>query len=316
MSDLNITSVKNNTGKNTLAILKKYDLSLFLLALPLLMLVFVFSYLPLYGWIYSFFRYQPGVPLVDTEFVGLKYFMMIFTPGNDSISALKNTLIFSFLGILVSPLPIIFAILLSEVRNSKYSRIIQTITSFPNFISWVLVYSVFFSFFSNEGLINEILINLGLIENSVNVLANEDIVYLFQTIVSVWKNMGWNAIIYISAISSIDQELYSAAEVDGAGRFDKIIHITVPGVMSTFVVLLLLAVGNMLNNGFEQYYVFRNPIVASKIEVLDTYLYRVGLGNAQYAFSIAVGMFKSLVSVILLFSVNFISKKVRDESII
>lgn len=296
--------------------IKKYDMSLFLLALPLLIIVFVFSYLPLYGWIYSFFRYQPGVPLVDTEFVGLKYFLMIFAPGNDSVNALKNTLIFSFLGILVSPLPIVFAILLSEIKSARYSRVIQTITSFPNFISWVLVYSVFFSFFSNEGLINEILISLGLVNQSLNVLANENIVYLFQTIVSVWKSLGWNAIIYISAISSIDQELYSAAEVDGAGRFDKIIHVTVPGIMSTFVVLLLLAVGNMLNNGFEQYYVFKNPIVASRIEVLDTYLYRVGLGNAQYAFSIAVGMFKSLVSVILLFTVNFISKKVRDESII
>lgn len=295
---------------------KKYDISLFLLALPLLALVIVFNYLPLYGWIYSFFKYQPGVPLINTEFVGFKYFAMIFARGNDSVNAIKNTLIFSFLGMLVSPLPIIFAIMLSEVRNSKFSRVIQTVTSFPNFISWVLVYSVFFSLFSNEGLINEILINLGITKEAVNVLANENIVYTFQTFASVWKNLGWNAIIYIAAISSIDQELYCAAEVDGAGRFGKIIHITVPGIMSTYVVLLLLAVGSMLNNGFEQYYVFKNPIIASRIEVLDTYIYRVGLGNAQYAYSTAVGMFKSVVSIILLFSVNFISKKVRDESII
>lgn len=296
--------------------LKKYDISLFLMALPLLILVFVFAYLPLYGWIYSFFKYQPGVPLANTEFAGFKYFTMIFARGNDSLNAIKNTLIFSSLNILVSPLPILFAILLSEVKNSKFSRVVQTITSFPNFISWVLVYSVFFAFFSNEGLINEILLKSGIINESLNILANDTIVYGFQTFASVWKNLGWNAIIYIAAISGIDQELYSAAEVDGAGRFGKIVHITVPGVMSTYTVLLLLAVGSMLNNGFEQYYVFKNPVIASKIEVLDTYLYRVGLGNAQYAYSTAVGMFKSVVSIILLFTVNFISKRVRGELIV
>lgn len=296
--------------------LKKYDMSLLFMAIPLLILVFVFAYLPLYGWIYSFFRYQPGVPLANTEFVGFKYFIMVFSRGNDSLNAIKNTLIFSVLNILVSPLPIVFAIMLSEVKKSKFSKIVQTVTSFPNFISWVLVYSVFFSFLSNEGLINEILIKTGLIKESMNVLANENIVYIFQTLVGIWKNLGWSAIIYIAAISSIDQELYCAAEVDGAGRFGKIIHITLPGVMSTFIVLLLLAVGNMLNNGFEQYYVFKNPVTEQTIEVLDTFLYRVGLGRAQYAYSIAVGMFKSVVSIILLFTVNFISKRTRGESII
>lgn len=303
-------------SKRTGTLYKKYDKSLFFMILPLFILVVLVMYLPLCGWIYSFFKYQPGVPLSRTQFVGLKYFIAIFAQGNDSVNAIKNTLIFSFLNLLVSPLPIVFAILLSEVKSRKFSRIVQTATSLPNFISWVLVYSVFFAFFSFDGLFNSSLINIGILKEPIDVLGNENSVYVLQTLVGVWKSMGWNAIIYIAAISGIDPELYNAAEVDGAGRFGKIIHITVPGVMNTYIVLLLLAVGGMMNSGFEQYYVFSNPLVATRIEVLDTYVYRIGLGQAQYAFAIAVGMFKSVISIILLFSVNFISKKARGESII
>lgn len=295
---------------------RKFDNSLLLMILPLFMIVVLISYLPLFGWIYSFFKYQPGLSLAKTEFVGLKYFIAIFALGNDSVNAIKNTLIFSFLNLLVTPFPILFAILLSEIKSRKFSRIVQTATSLPNFISWVLVYSVFFTFLSNDGFVNTLLINTGIITEPKNALGDENNVYALQTLIGIWKSMGWNAIIYIAAISGIDTELYNSAEIDGAGRLGKILHITIPGILNTYMVLLLLAIGGMMNTGFEQYYVFSNPLVASRIEVLDTYVYKIGLGQAQYAFATAVGMFKSVVSILLLFSVNFFSKKVRGESII
>ncbi|QGQ94454.1 sugar ABC transporter permease [Paenibacillus psychroresistens] len=291
------------------------DMSLLLMAIPLILLTFVFFYLPIYGWIYAFFDYQPGVPLGDQHFAGIKYFQMLFENGNEFVNALKNTLTFSFLIFLCAPLPIILAIMVTEVRSKKVSKIIQTVTSLPNFISWILVFSIFFVFFSNGGFVNSTLDHLQLIDEPFSLMSDSDRVWLVQTLVYLWKNIGWSAIIYIAAIAGIDGELYDAAEIDGAGRMGKIRYITLPGIKPTFIVLLLISVGGMLNNGFEQYFVFSNPLIAEKIEVLDTYVYRVGLGNAQYAYATAVGIFKTIVSIILLFSVNALSKYMRKESI-
>ena len=230
---------------------------------------------------------------------------------------MRNTLVMSFLGILTSPLPIIFAIMLSEIRNRVVSKWIQTVTSIPNFISWVLVYAIFFSFFSLEdGVVNKLMISLGLIETATNILGSDGYAWFFQLMVSIWKGTGWGAIIYLAAIAGIDPELYNAADVDGAGRFQKIWYITVPSLMPTYFVLLLLSISGMLSNGFEQYYVFQNPLNIDKLEVLDTYIYSIGIGRAEYAFSTAIGIFKSVVSIILLLSVNWLSKAVRKESII
>lgn len=295
---------------------KKYDDTLLLWMIPLFCAVAVFCYGPLFGWIYAFFEYQPGKPLTETSFVGLKYFIAMFTSTKDAMNALKNTLVFSGLNILASPIAVIFAIALTEVRSKRFKKTVQTVSSLPNFISWVLVYSLAFVFFSREGFLNTILLELGIIERPIDVLSNSKVVYPFQLFLNLWKTVGWTAIIYIAAISGIDTELYEAAEIDGAGRWAKIVHVTIPGIMNTFVVMLLLAIGGIMNAGFEQYYVFSNPLITNEIEVLDTYVYKIGLGRGQYAFSVAVGMFKSVVSVVLLFAVNKLSKKARGESII
>lgn len=288
---------------------KKRPWHLFWLAMPLMAFVILFQYVPLFGWILSFFEYRPGTPLLKCEFVGLKYYYLIFT-SKDMARAMGNTLIFSTIKLLLLLCPMIFAILLNEIRSNRYRKYIQTITTLPYFISWIIVYSFSFSLFSNEGLITTL---LGM---KKSLLINKDAVYAFQSLLGLWKNLGWDAIIYIAAITGIPQELYEAAAVDGAGRFRMAIHITVPGLMSTFVVLLLMFVGNFINSGMDQYYAFSNNLVIDKIETIELYTYRLGLQQMDYSFSTAIGIFKSVISIILLFGTNALAKKIRGESII
>jgi putative aldouronate transport system permease protein len=303
-----------------IATVKKPGFRLFLISLPFLIAVFVFSYLPLYGWTYAFFDYHAGMHLKDCTFVGLKFFhSMVDNPVSrqEILQVLSNTFGMSFLGILVSPLPVIFAIFLMEIKPKHLRGSIQTLTTLPNFISWVLVFSVAWSMFSVEdGFVNRLLMSTHIINTEINFFASTDHVWLTMLGYSLWKNLGWNAIMYISAITAIDTEQYEAARVDGAGRFQCMWHITVPGIMPTYFVLLLLSIANFLNNGMEQYYLFQNPMNKSAIEVLDLYVYNMGMVGQNISYSTAVGILKSLVSVTLLFFANGMSKVIRKESII
>ena len=298
---------------------RQTGLKMFLLVLPMLALVFGFSYLPLLGWCYAFADYVPGRSVFALDYVGLTYFKMMFSGVGYFPTVMRNTLVLSLAGILLSPLPAILAIMVTQLSGGwtgRFQKTIQTATSLPNFISWVLVYSLFFALFNtSNGAVNQILLSLGVIEKPTNILINADLAWAFQICISVWKNSGWNAIIYFPAITGIDQELYDAADVDGAGNFQKILHVTVPGLMSTFFVLLLMSIANMLSNGFEQYYVFQNALTMNKLEVLDTYIYKIGLSNLQFSLSTAMGIFKSLVSIVLLTLANLASKAIRGESI-
>ncbi|QNK58964.1 sugar ABC transporter permease [Paenibacillus sp. PAMC21692] len=291
-------------------------LSLFMMLLPLLLLVIVFNYVPLFGWIYAFFNYKPGIPLSETPFAGLEYFRLLFGANSDIGKVLVNTLVMSFLNILTSPLPIVFAVLLTELRGRKLKKFIQTVTTVPYFISWIIVFSLVFSIFSFEGIFNTLLMQFGWIKNPVNVLGNPDTAWYVQTAIVIWKNTGWSAIIYFAAIAGLDSQLFDAAKIDGAGRFRCIWHVTLPGLMPTYIVLLLLNVSNMLSNGFDQFFVFYNPMVADKLEVLDYYIYRVAFHGNDYPFATAVGMWKTLISIVLLFTVNLLAKKIRGQSII
>jgi ABC-type polysaccharide transport system permease subunit len=232
------------------------------------------------------------------------------------VRVLGNTLAMSFLSVACSVLPIVFAIMITELRFSFVGKIVQSATTLPNFISWVIVYSLAYTMFSSDGVVNQILLNIGVISRPTNILGNNGAVWMFQTALGVWKTLGWNAIIYLAAIAGIDDELYDAADIDGAGRLGKIRYITLPGVAPTFFVLLLLAISNILSAGFEQYLVFYNSLVADKIEVIDYYVYRIGIITNDYSYGTAIGMTKSVVSVLLLFLANLLSKKVRGSSII
>jgi len=303
---------------NTVA--KKAGFRLFLFSVPLLIAVFVFAYLPLYGWSYAFFDYHAGMNLKDTEFVGLKFFKsMVDNPISRSeiLRVLSNTFGMSFLNILVSPLPAIFALFLMEIRSKHLRNLVQTLTTLPNFVSWVIVYSIAWSMFSVEdGFMNHFLLSAGLINTPINFLASSNHVWLTMLMYSQWKTIGWTAIMYIAAITSIDTEQYEAARVDGANRFQCMWHITVPGMLPTYFVLLLLSIANFLNTGMEQYYMFSNPMNKNSIEVLDLYVYNMGMVGQNISYSTAVGVLKSFVSITLLFFANGMSKVIRKESIL
>lgn len=292
---------------------------LFLMFLPFLVLAFVFSYLPLWGWRYAFFNYNPGDELTMSNFVGFKWFKQLVSNAqtvSDMGRVMKNTLSMSFIGIATSWLPMAFAIFLSEIKSPKVRRFVQTFTTIPNFISWVLVFAIAFAIFSTDGFVSSLFVNLGIWDSGKNFLMSGSHTWLKMWAWGTWKGVGWSAIIYIAGISGIDQQLYEAATVDGAGRFQKMIHVTLPGLLPTFSVLLLMSIAGILSNGMEQYLVFENTSNTNAIMVLDLYVYQMGIVKGIIPLSTVVGMLKSIVSVVLLFVANRVSKLVRGESII
>lgn len=292
---------------------------LFLMMLPFIALAFVFSYLPLYGWRYAFFEYKAGETLTMDKFVGFDWFKKLL--GNDAtkrdiVTVMKNTLAMSGLGIVTSWIPMAFAIFLSEIKNTRFRQFVQTFTTIPNFISWVLVYALALAIFSTDGFINTMLTSITDKAHTTNYLMNNDHMWLKMLAWGLWKGVGWSAIIYIASISGIDQGLYEAATVDGAGRFAKMWYITVPELIPTFCVLLLMSIANILSNGMDQYLVFSNAVNRESIQVLDLYVYNRGIQDGLIPLSTVIGMIKSVVSVVLLFAANGVSKLVRGESIV
>lgn len=290
-----------------------------LLAVPFLIYVFAFSYVPLVGWIYSVFDYKIGQKFLDfgsMVFIGLGNFQKLFTERSEVLRVLRNTLALSALGLLATPVPVVFAIMFNEIKNSRFKKIVQTATTLPNFISWIIVYGVAFAFFSVNGFVSVLMQKIGIQPPVMGILGDVDHTWVLQWILGIWKSFGWSAIIYIAAITGIDSELYDAAKVDGANKIQSILHITIPGIMPTYVVMFLLAVSNILSNGFDQYFMFYNPMVADKIEVLDYYVYKVGFYINDYSYSITLGMLKSILGIVLLFTANALSKKIRGESIV
>jgi ABC-type polysaccharide transport system permease subunit len=300
--------------RNDLSLVRKRrkGWSLFFMALPFMVFVVLFNYVPLAGWGLSFLEYKPGVPILKNQFVGFKNFYLIIK-SRDMIRVMKNTIVLSGLNFILMICPVIFALLLNEIKSNKFKRLSQTVTTLPHFISWVIVYSLSFAIFGSEGLMNQLLKPFGIEQR---VLINPGAVYWFQSFMYQWKSVGWNAIIYIAAITGIDQELYEAATVDGAGRFRCAWHITIPGLMPTFLVLALLNIAGFVNTGTDQHFVFRNAIIMDNIETLDLYTYRLGMQLLDYSYATAVGIFKSAISIALLFITNNFAKRVRGVVII
>lgn len=293
---------------------------LFLMLMPFLALVFAFSYLPLFSWRYAFYDYKAGGTIGKDNFVGFKWFKLLVQNKayvTRLLRVLKNTLAMSGLGILTSWVPMAFAILLTEVRSSKFKRVVQTCTTIPNFISWVLVYAIAFAIFNTDGFINTLLTNITGNSHNTAYLNDASHMWLKMLLWGMWKGTGWSAIIYISGIAGIDQQLYEAATVDGAGRFQKMWHITVPGLLPTYVVMLVMSIAGILSNGMDQYLVFTNANNKDFLEVLDLYVYNLGIGeSSQIPLSTVVGMTKSLISVALLFVANTASKWIRGSSVV
>ncbi|OZG63931.1 ABC transporter permease [Bifidobacterium hapali] len=314
---------KTKRGKgrkgNKVETTKQHGVKLWLLIVPFLILAVLFCYLPLFGWIYAFFDYQPPIPLSESEFVGLQWFkMMVQNPAQLKTigQVLINTFAMSGLNILTSFFPLVFAIALNEIRARWFKNLIQTLTTLPNFISWVLVYAVAFAMFSTTGMFNTLLQNLHLISEPIKFLDSDSHTWLKMLLWGIWKGLGWGSIMYLAGIAGIDPELYEAAQVDGANRFQQIWHVTIPQLLPTYFVLLMLSISNFLNNGMDQYYVFQNAFNMQHIQVLDLYVYNVGMGNSSLSLATAISMLKSLVSVGLLILVNWLSKRTRGVSIV
>ncbi len=298
---------------------KAYSFKLFLLVLPFIVLVVLFCYYPLYGWMYAFYDYKPPKTLANCQFVGFKWFASLVssqTKIDQIIQVLKNTFAMSGITLGTSWLPMLFAVFLNEIRGVKFRKFVQTVTTLPNFVSWVMVYSIAFSLFNSTGMMNSLLAKMGLTDTPILFLQSSEHVWFTQWLWLTWKNLGWAAIMYIAAISSIDDEMLQAARVDGASRMQIIRHITIPSLLPTYFVLLVLNVANFLNNGMEQYYVFQNAFNKQYIQVLDLYVYNLAMGSGGYSVSVAISMLKSLVSLVLLIIVNKASKSIRGESIL
>ena len=292
----------------------------FLYILPFLIIVALFSYFPLYGWIYAFHDYRPPFPITSETWVGLKWFATIVNNPvrlENILRVLRNTFAMSGISLLFSWFPMVFAVFLNEIQCKPFKKFVQTVTTLPNFISWVLVYALAFSLFSTSGAVNSVLMELGLIDKPIAFLKSSEHIWFKMWLWLTWKNAGWAAIMYLAAISGIDDQMIEAAKVDGATRMQIIWHITIPSLLPTYFVIVMLNLANFLSNGMEQYFVFQNAFNQDYIEVLDLYVYNMSIsGTGMYPLSTAISILKSLVSVVLLFVTNTVSKLVRGEGFI
>lgn len=282
--------------------------------LPGLLFFIVFKYVPIFGSVIAFQDYNVFSGIFGSEFVGFKHFVNLFTyPEFPRI--LRNTLLISFYQLVIGfPAPIILALLLNEVRKMMFKRVIQTVIYLPHFLSWVIVGGLVISALSpSYGVVNELLSALGF--EKIFFMQKPEYFRSIVVVSGIWKEVGWGTIIYLAALAGINPELYEAAEVDGAGKFRQVFSITLPALLPTIMVLLLLRIGNILDLGFEQIYTLLNPLVKETGDIIDTYIYEVGLLGFQYSYTTAIGIFKSVVGLILIVGVNRLSKKLTGNSL-
>ena len=286
---------------------------LLLLSVPFVLWLIIFAYIPLAGWLMAFQDYKPNLGFFGSKWVGLKQFIRMFT---DPILAPKfaqvllNTLAMSLMALVFGfSFPILFAIFLNEFPGFRFKKIVQTVSYLPHFVSWVIVANIITSALNPSGTINELLVKYGILETPYNFMAQPKLFWWIVTFADIWKETGWNAIIYIAAIAGIDQELYEAAEIDGCNQRQKIFHVTLPGIRPTIITLLILSIGNIINIGFEKQLLLSNPVVAPVASVLDKYIIDFGISNYNFSYGTALGIFKSVVSILMLFIANKIAKK-------
>jgi putative aldouronate transport system permease protein len=313
------SAIKTVRGNNFWYRLKEQKW-LFLLMLPALIATLLFSYGPMFGMYMAFTNYQPGggtffQQFFHADFVGFKWFEYFFTTG-DFYRVMRNTLATSLLTLLFGfPAPIILALVLNEAKQGFFKRFTQTVSYLPHFISWVIAANIVITLLASDGMFNNLLVTLGIVDEPVAFLQNGPLFWWIIALSNMWKEMGFSAIMYLAAISAINPELYEAARVDGASRFKQMWNITLPALRPTIVILAILAVGGILNAGFEQQYLLQNNTVLEYSEVIDIYAYKYGLQNSMFSYGAAVGVFKSVIAFILVVIVNRISRKVNDQAL-
>lgn len=292
---------------------------LYLLMLPGLIWVLFICYAPMTGLYMAFINYTPTkngyfTDLLTAPFVGMEWFRYFFE--NDFWMVMRNTMATSLLTLLFSfPAPILLAICLNEVRQERAKKFIQTASYLPYFISWVIAANIFITILSSDGVVNDLLKLLNFTDESILFFQKGPYFWWIIAIANTWKVVGYNAIIYLAAISGISQDQYEAAEVDGANRVHRIFHITLPALVPTISVLLILAIGGILNTGFEQQLLMQNDSILQYSDVLDTYAYRYGMKNGMYSYGTAVGLFKSVVSFVLVMGANKLTQKINGQGL-
>ena len=286
-----------------------------LLIISFFMVVYgvIFYYLPLTGWVMAFQNYKPKNGLLGSQFIGLDKFKFLFSDAT-FIKVIRNTFCMGALNLLTTTvMAILFAILLNEIRNSLVKKTIQTVSYLPHFLSWIIVTGILHDALSSTGIINDLLMRAGIIKQAINFFAHTQYFWPIVAFANCWKETGWNAIIYLAAITSIDPCLYEAASIDGAGRLAKIRYITLPGIKPTIIILLLMNVGNVLNAGFEVQYLLGNGLVQSVSQTIDIYVLKWGISQNDYSLGTAAGIFKSAVSIALIMLSNAWAKRAGEE---
>ncbi len=313
--DQSMADNRSKTKKKIPITLKEMKKQWFLLLISFLVVLYgvIFYYWPLTGWIMAFQNYKPKKGLLGSKFVGLDKFKFLF--GDPVfIKVIRNTLAMGILILVTTTImAILFAIILNEVRTVWLKKPIQTISYLPHFLSWIVVCGILHVSLSSTGIINDVLMRLGLIDQAINFFAYPKYFWPIVAFANCWKETGWNAIIYLAAITAIDPNLYEAASIDGADRLQKIRYITFPGIKSTFMILLLINVGNVLNAGFEVQYLLGNGLVQSVSQTIDIYVLKWGISQNDYSLGTAAGLFKSAVSIILIVIANAVARKYSEQ---
>ena len=289
---------------------------LLVMSLPMLIYVLIFNYSPMWGWITAFQDYKPKQGISGSKFVGLKNFKWLFGRA-DFLQSIRNTLGMSIINLVLGTVSaILLALLLNEVIHMRFKRFVQTVTYLPHFLSMVIVVGMAQNIFASNGPLNQLLMNLHLVRQPVFFLGEGKLFWWLVGVINVWKEVGWNTIIYIAAMTSIDPSLYEAASIDGAGRFNKIRYITLPGIKSTFVILLIMNIGHLMEAGFEIQYLLGSSLVMDWSQTIDIFVLKYGISKQQYGVATAAGMFKSVVAIILLFTANAIAKRLDESTLI
>lgn len=283
--------------------------------IPGLILCFVFSYIPMYGIIIAFKDYNILSTIQTADWVGLKYFHEFFTDPSLG-NVVRNTLILNGLALLFSfPAPIILALFLNEIRNFKFKKVAQTVSYLPHFLSWVIFGGIVIEMLMPNGVLSTTLYKMGVIPETMNFMAKGDYFYSIYTIINIIKTVGFGSILYVAAITGIDQDMYEAATVDGCGRFQKMWYITIPSIVGTIVIMFIFQISSILNTGYEQIILLQNSLNLTFSETIDTYVYKVGIAQSRYSYAAAVGLLKSGMSVALMLIANKTSKKLLDRGL-
>jgi putative aldouronate transport system permease protein len=285
--------------------------------IPAVLLVFVFSYVPLFGWIIAFKHYSPSNTFFDAPWAGLDNFKLFFVLSSDYLYTIRNTLVMN-LGVIIVNIStsFIFAILLYEFQIKWFNKQVQVVALFPYFISWTITYALIYAFMApSSGVVNQLLMRYGIIDNPINVLGSPEYSWALIILANMWKYIGYNAIIFVAAIASVEREQFEAAEIDGAGRFAQVRHILVPHLVPTLMVMIILNSGSVFNSDIGMFMMFTKATNWETMEVLDIFIYKYGMQQGNYSYATAAGIVKTIISLILVIGTNSLSKRLTDRSI-